>query len=522
MRLASPIVLVLTGLGVFPCGAPAQGPSRGGWPDRRWTYIYEGRLADGGPDGLGIAGAPGAFDDLDGSWDHDNPGAGAAAPPWEGDLISAADATGNPGGAEVMAREGLGDNESGAAGVPDAETLAIFDLNLSSLAGTNRRIYMVTRRDVFAGVEGLLGPGGIYFGVAEDGDDSWDPANQRQPPAAAELVDVRVAYILGGPNDENRPFQGSGDSRVIDQLKARGARVTVLDDGAAGHQAYRSTDPGYAGAGGPPAVAHDHDLVVISSTVGSNNVGNAFSYRSLGGPFISWESGLMAKGYAWMADPNQNGFVVGEAPTARTASLDVTDDAHPITEGFGLGLQDFFYAPQRISASTDPVISTVAPGVKVLARVPAPPFASLAALLAADPESGDLGDGFPAEARQVFFPLEDESFAGVNDAGHLLFHRAFEWALGEEKAALLGPMPEPPGPPPQDTVPSFYINLGGSLAIPAAGFPVATRVLVGDFLEDLSLPGAPALGGDTRVWTPLPSGAMQDFLSVYITVEPEP
>jgi hypothetical protein len=137
-----------------------------------------------------------------------------------------------------------------------------------------------------------------------------------------------------------------------------------------------------------------------------------------------------------------------------------------------------------------------------------------------DPDC-DLGDGEPPSARQVFFFLEDESFAAINDDGHLLFHRAVEWALGDEKTALLAPMPDPPLPPVTETIPSFYVNLGTSASIPAAGFPLDTRVLEGSFLRDGTDPDMPAAGGDTRVWAPLPAGSMDEFLSVYITVEPE-
>ncbi len=612
---------------LLPCTPLAKGAPRGGWPDKPWTYLYEARFSDGGGDGTAISGAPGSFNSLDGSWDHATPDSD-----WQGDLIDEEDAI--PGGAELMVRDGAGQNEGGDA-TTDAEVLTLLDVG--GAPNSNKRIYferfltdrsvlpptdpafdpagagqpaidlgrgitisarfrffsldrlradpvlgedlglypidvaavgtgdvvdtkeydespresfadqkgmfMVTRRDVYAPDQeaGILGAGGIYFGVAEDGDDSWDPSNQVQPPSPAQAVNVKIAYILGGPNNRNFAFQGSGDSRLIDQLGARGAQVTILDDnGPEGHQFHESADPGYTGDPGPDAVAHDFDLVIISSTVGSNAVATDsdsdpatenpdLGYRWRGVPFICWESGLVAKGYAWLTDPKINGFVVGNAPTSPSKQIEIVDDAHPITEGLALGVIDVFHSPQRMSATLDPFQgNTVAAGVTVLARNPAANPINLALLCVADPQSGPLGDGQPAEARQVFFFFEDESAAAMNGAGQQLFHRAVEWALGDSRAALLGPMPAAPPPPPATTVPSFYINLGATPAIAQAGLPFSTRVLKGSFLRDLSSPDptVPALGGDTRVWAPLPDaslpgGPLGELVSVYITVAPE-
>jgi hypothetical protein len=604
------ILVALAGLAV-PGALRAQGPRRGGWPDRAWTYIYEARFADGEPEGTGIVGTPGEFVSLDGTWDYLNP-----ASAWLGDLLGE-DAT--SGGAAMMLRAGQGDNESGG-GAADAETLAIFDA--VGLPGSNPRLYferfltadpsgtgqplidfaagvtiiarfryfsldrlradtdlqvqlglaasdiaalgggeivdgseydespresffdqkgmfMVTRRDVYAPdpQAGILGVGGIYFGVANDGDDSWDPANQVVPAAPGPPAGVRIAYILGGPENRNFAFQGSADSRLVAILRARGAQVTILDDtGPQGHQFYESTDPGYGGTDGPDAVAHDFDLVIISSTVGSagvatdnNNDGTPddpdLGYRFREVPFILWESGLVRKGYAWMANPadaTQGGFVVGTPPTATRSTITITDNTHPITAAFEPGDLEVFHNPQRMSATTDPFFGTVAPGVLVLARNPADNFSPLALLCTADPQSGDLGDGAPALARQVLFFFEDESAAAMNENGQRLFDRAVEWALGDEKASLLGASPPAPVPP-AETIPSFYINLGATPALEAAGLPLTTRVLRGAFLRDFSAADArvPSVGGDTRVWMPLPEATTEEFVSVTITAAPE-
>lgn len=599
----------------FAVIASGQDTLRGGWPDADWAYMYEARHADGDPDGTGIIGSRDGFSDLDASWNHNDIDAdNVTRYNWDGEDLITDDLY--PGGAEMMVRTGLGDNEGGDDTATDAEVLAILDIGWPSFnnlieferfltdasllppddpgydntgagspgidfstgatlsarfrffsidaiaadeqlqqdlqipvidvadlgtgvevtewneydespresMGNPKGMFMLTRGDVFDTGLGFNGFGGVYFGVGEDGDDSWDPANQAQPPSSPAPVDVRVAYILGGPSSANFPFQGSGDARLIDQLAARGMQVTVLDDnGAEGHQYYQSTDAGYTGPDGPEAVAHDHDLVVISSTVASNDVGNEYAYRNLGVPFVCWENGLVAKGYAWMQNPATAGTVIG-AIGAPIDSIEIEDNTHPITQGLDLGTQQVFYTPQRVSSTVDGWAGNLAAdGVTVLARGSVDGVFFLGCLCVADPTSGNLGDGAPATARQVFFFFEDESAAAMSANGHLLFHRAVEWALGDAKAALLAPMPGPPSAPPVETIPSFYVNLGASPAIEAAGLPFSTRVLKGSFIRDVASadPTVPALGVDTRVWAPLPANTMGEFLSVYMTIEPE-
>jgi hypothetical protein len=439
--------------------------------------------------------------------------------------------------AELQTRLGLGAMDVAALGTGEVVDASEYDESPRESFFDQKGMFMVTRRDVYQEQAGIPGVGGIYFGVANDGDDSWDPSNQVEPASPGPPVDVRIAYILGGPESQNFAFQGSADSRLIAGLRARGAQVTILDDtGPQGHQFYESTDPAYAGAPGPDAVAHDFDVVLISSTVGSAGVATDndndgvvddpdLGYRFRGVPYVCWENGLVRKGYAWMADPanpQQGGFVIGTPPTGTRQRIDIVDNTHPITEGFDLGEVDVFHSPQRMSATTDPFFGTVAPGVRVLARNPADNFSALALLCVADPESGNLGDGDVASARQVYFFFEDESAVAMNATGQLLFDRAVEWALGDAKAALLGPSPPPPEPP-AETIPSFYINLGATPAIEAAGLPFTTRVLRGAFVRDTLSADAtvPTLGGDTRVWAPLPAGTTEDFVSVYITIAPE-
>jgi hypothetical protein len=586
----------------------ASAATRGGWPDLTWTYIYEAQL------GQDVAGALGAFSDLDGSWDSDN-----VYNLWFGDKISDPY---YPGGVEALTRPGLGDNESGAQAT-DAQTLGILDFgdgqNNNSIyferfltdggntgggsptidfangvtiiarfrffsmdtlmpnrddqsvnepfrrslgiatdddgsiwaflnpygvsmakAGGNEYdegpremldapngMFMVSRGDVYSALGG--GPGGIYFGMDVDGDDSWDPSTFTTPPPAIAPRGVKVAYILRGPENANVPFQMS-DKRVIDRLRARGIAVTVLDHGhdengtfTGGHMSYTNGT-----LTGPAAVAADHDLVILSSTIGSGNVGAGYtpdrSYRPYNVPLITWESGLgKSKGYGLA---NDGGTVFPHT------DITIASNTHPVTAGLPTGQQPLFAAgsPQR---NLSLVGFSLPPAATQLAYYPG--NTSLTVLAAYDPNVGGgvMSEGSPLASNQryVFLPLEDDTFWALNATGIQIFDQAVDWALGPAKASLLvpaypaaGSVPLPPAPPASSAwKPSFYISLGATPLYAMGGNTMYTRVLKGRFFSDTTSadPTVPAVGGDTKVWADLPAGSMSDFLSVYITVEPE-
>jgi hypothetical protein len=590
--------VVLTALMVLGVAATSvvMADDRGGWPDQTWDYIYEARL------GEDVAGPLGNFDDLDGSWDDDNPYS-----IWFGDDIATTPA---PGGAETYTRTGRGDNEGGTAAT-DAETLGTMvmdgaqsnsriyferfltdggdtgtgnpildfstgatiitrfryfslddlvpdpddltqneafrrslgipvddDVNLANAAkngdllkyaGTNeydespreiaqnpdgfQGMGMVSRGDIYTSFGG--GPGGVYWGICIDGDDSWDPLAAGTPPTPATPVDVHIAFIVAGPADTNATYQMS-DAYIVQRLEARGAQVTVLDQGdvtagTGGHFDYVGTSHN-----GPQGVAEDHDLVIISSTIGSNNVTGAGDYRNYDVPLIMWESGLGGK-YDIATD---GGLVLTD-----TTDIQVSDNTHAITSGLSTTSPTTVYA-NGVNRNMSYIGFSIPSAGHSLAHHPS--NASLHNLVVYDPAyGGTLADGtttLTANQRWVFMWHEDDTFFASTADALTMFDRAVEWTLGPTKAALLGAAPAfSPPPGPNDWKPAFYINLGATPLYEAFGETMYTKVLTGNFLVDVGAgdPTVPLVGGGTRVYADLPTTDPEDFVSVYITVEPE-
>ena len=559
--------------------APAEGANRGGWPDLGWTYIYEARLGEDAVANLG------SFDELDGSWDDDNafslwfgdrvipsgdPGGvesilrtglgdnegGVAAADAEsltimdlgnGDpnqkiyferfLTDGGDlGDGNPvidfaSGLTVISRFRFFSIDDLKADEPlrraleiptadDADIAAAHTENAGSneydegpreMLDTPNGMFMVSRGDVYSSSGG--GPGGLYWGMSIDGDDSWDPLTFTTPPAAHGAVGVKVAFIVRGPENANATFQMS-DARVVDRLRARGIEVTVLDmgstEGTGGHNAYTN-----GSLTGPAAVAADHDLVMISSTVASTFVSGTYGYKSLNVPLIMWESGLANTARYALAD-------AGGAVVNNQTQLKIVNNTHPITSGLPLGDQAILAG--SVGRNMSFVGFTLPASATDLGQ-----WVSNNAyhgLVAYDPTVGGglLADGSTLQSKQrwVFLPFEDDTFWALNAAGMQIFDASVEWALGASKAALLAARPAlPPAPPvPADWKPAFYVNLGATPILPG---PMETRVLKGRFFRDTTNidPAVPVKGGDTKVWTNLPTGSMNDFVSVYITATPE-
>ncbi|MEP0843194.1 MAG: hypothetical protein HRF43_10860 [Phycisphaerae bacterium] len=565
--------------------AVAWSATRGGWPDLEWTYLFEGDADVAGPlgaftslegtwdrnnpfndwqgDGLSDAAYPGGVETFvrAGLGDNElgvavadartlgildlgegqqnrmiyferfltsgnNTGAGAPLIDFQRELtaicrfrfFSIDDLN-----ASESLRRGLGikvddDPAIAAAGTANAGRNE-YEEGPRESEGSPRGMFMITRGDVFTALGGAAG--GLYWGVGVDGDDSWDPSTFTAPPPPAAPVGVKVAFIVRGPHNANATFQMS-DARIVDRLRARGISVTVLDNGAGtplagGHISYVSTsNPALKG---PAAVANDHDLVIISSTVGSANVGAPNSYHPYNVPLIMWENGLgnPARGYG-IAD--QGGLVLD------ATSLRVVNNTHPITAGLPLGVVPLVAG--SVARRFSYIGFGLPPCAVQLAHHPDNPGVS--GLVVYDPTVGGgqlwVSPVLQSNQRWVFLPLEDDTFWALNQAGMQIFDGAVEWALGPAKAALLGPRPPLPPPPPEPAAwkPSFYLNLGATPVIPAAGQALATRVLAGRFFRDLTSPdpAVPLIGGDTRVWADLPTGSTNDFLSVKITTSPEP
>jgi hypothetical protein len=237
-----------------------------------------------------------------------------------------------------------------------------------------------------------------------------------------------------------------------------------------------------------------------------------------------WENGLgvPSRGYGIATD---GGTVLPHT------DIQIQNNTHPITAGLALGQQPLLHGTKQRNISI--IGFNIPPAGTELGVYPGND--TLTVLAAYDPNVGGgvMNDAPPlmSNQRYVFLPLEDDTFWALNATGIQIFDRAVDWALGSAKAALLvpaypavGSVPLPPAPPGSDAwTPSFYVNLGATPLYGMSGQTMYTRVLKGRFFRDTTNadPTVPALGGDTKVWADVPTGSMTDFLSVYITVQPE-
>ena len=206
-------------------------------------------------------------------------------------------------------------------------------------------------------------------------------------------VEVFVAFLAS-----SNPA-GSADQRIIDHLETRGMTVTTYDDN-------RGNRPTAA------TIAANHDLVIISATVLSSEIGADF--RNLAVPVVSWEMINLQPS----RDALANSFGTADLST----QIDVTDNSHPITAGLATGSVTIADTPTTISFGTAPV----APGAQVLATIVG--FAGRPVVLVADP-GAELLDGGTAADKRVFLFLYLNSWGSLNATGRTIFDNAVDYAL---------------------------------------------------------------------------------------------
>lgn len=192
----------------------------------------------------------------------------------------------------------------------------------------------------------------------------------------------------------------TSDAAIVGHLGGLGYDVTAYDD----EPVNRPSAAQLAGT---------HDLVVISSTVGSGNIAGEFRDEVI--PVIFWEQALLTTAREPLAS---SGNVVGGV-----TAIDVIDNTHPITSALSLGTHTVFASGSAMSVGFAPHPV----GAQVLARrAGALPDA---ALIVADTGAPLLG-GHLAPARRVFFFLEDSSWLAATSTTQSLLERAISWALG--------------------------------------------------------------------------------------------
>jgi glucose/arabinose dehydrogenase/PKD repeat protein len=201
----------------------------------------------------------------------------------------------------------------------------------------------------------------------------------------------RIALIGGG-----LPPIGA-DAAVVEHLQALGYDVTAMDDEPANRPSAAQ-------------IAASHDLIVVSSTITSGNIGGEF--RTVARPVVFWENALLRSGRESLSD-------AGAVVSATT--LNIVNNSHPITQGLALGALPVYQG----AANTSVGQGTVGAGVQVLARVQG---SNDAAVMAAE-AGASAAAGYVTPARRVYLFLEDSSWLATTAAARGLLDRSVCWAL---------------------------------------------------------------------------------------------
>lgn len=209
----------------------------------------------------------------------------------------------------------------------------------------------------------------------------------------------RVALIGG-----NFPLTAS-DAAVASFLAQQGFDVTAYDDEPANRPSAQT-------------LAVNHDVVIVSSTVLSGNIGGEF--RTAAVPLIFWEHALLTL--------DREPLATGGAVVAGQTTVMVIDDQHPVTQGLPLG-NLVVSSPAAMTVAFAPYGA----GAQVLAtRAGAPGDATL---VVAEAGAALLG-GYAPPARRVFLAYEDTSFTAATPEGRDLLRRSVDWARGADPNAF--------------------------------------------------------------------------------------
>lgn len=202
---------------------------------------------------------------------------------------------------------------------------------------------------------------------------------------------ARVALIGG-----SLPLP-AGDAAVASHLEGLGFIVDRYDD----EPANRPT---------AAALAANHQLVLVSSTILSANVAGEF--RTVNVPLLFWEQSLLRTGRESIMD---NGVGV-----AGTTSVDVVNTGHPITQGLSAGALSVFSSGANMSVGQ----GNLAVAATVLARRTG---STDVAMVVAEQGASLLG-GYVAPARRAFVFFEDSSYSVATSAARQILDRAACWA----------------------------------------------------------------------------------------------
>jgi len=196
----------------------------------------------------------------------------------------------------------------------------------------------------------------------------------------------------------------AADDALAHHLEHQGYAVTIYDD-----------EPGNRPSAAQLAAAND--LIVVSSTITSGNIAGEF--RNLPVPMIFWENALLRAGRESLTD---NGVVVS------ATSINITDNTHPITQGFPTGVRQVFTSSANMSVGQ----GNIGPGTRTLALRNG---ATDRAIVVAE-AGATVADNYVTPARRAFLFFEDSSWQVATADAESLLERTVCWALAIQSPGI--------------------------------------------------------------------------------------
>ncbi|MDA0242658.1 MAG: carbohydrate-binding protein [Chloroflexi bacterium] len=194
-----------------------------------------------------------------------------------------------------------------------------------------------------------------------------------------------ILFVVGNPASLN-----ASDTAIRNRLQGQGYTVTVVDDSAS-----------------TTADATGKALVIISSTVSSNNVNTKF--KSVTTPVMLWKNSLY--------DDMEMAYTIGTQNNQTQLLMTAANSSHPLAAGrTGTITVSSSTQYNRGEANSNAII--IASRTSDTARH----------MIFAYTQGATMYSGFTAPARRVGFFFGDDTAAGANANGWALFDAAVNWA----------------------------------------------------------------------------------------------
>jgi len=195
-----------------------------------------------------------------------------------------------------------------------------------------------------------------------------------------------------------------GDETVYAEIQALGFTVNLVDDNDVAGAVYTSADADLV------------DLLIVSSSSGSGNIGSAFQNSTT--PVMIWERFLydIASGFGMTGITDTDDGIVN------TTQINIVDGAHPLAGGLVNGTYTVFGAPENL------VWGEVSPAAEVIAEVEISPGVFKPVLFVY--EAGDvMQGGITAPAKRVAYFLPDQGIGILTPDALTLLNGAINEAL---------------------------------------------------------------------------------------------